>query len=202
MIKSTRVIRKRYEEMIEIGRKIIMSNQKLSDIDIYKIQKAVLGLEGRALSNMIGELVKEFSVGRQRIYEVTKSQRPNRKSRLDKGHRKKSWTDDSFLHLATQLVITKSMKPEDAYEKAKEKGYKVSVALATFKRHLKEDNLWSNKKPVKVKKVEKKNPTIVILDNDLAKVFNDSETVNQILRALIPTIQKQAKILHQQKQEM
>ena len=94
------------------------------------------------------------------------------------------------------------MKPEDAYEKAKEEGHKVSASLATFKRHLKEDRLWSSDKPIKVKKVIKKNPIIVILDDDLAEMFNDSETVNQILRALIPIIQKQVNALGQQKQEI
>jgi hypothetical protein len=37
-----------------------------------------------------------------------------------------------------------------------------------------------------------KNPNIVILEPDVAKVFTDSESVNQALRGLLPIIQRQA----------
>ncbi len=39
---------------------------------------------------------------------------------------------------------------------------------------------------------------IIVLEPDVAKVFTDSESVNQALRGLLPVIQKQAEKVHQQ----
>ncbi len=38
---------------------------------------------------------------------------------------------------------------------------------------------------------------IIVLEPDVAKVFTDSESVNQALRGLLPIIQKQAEKVHQ-----
>lgn len=38
---------------------------------------------------------------------------------------------------------------------------------------------------------------VIVLEPDVAKVFTDSESVNQALRGLLPIIQKQAKKVHQ-----
>ncbi len=38
---------------------------------------------------------------------------------------------------------------------------------------------------------------IIVLEPDVAKVFPDSESVNQALRGLLPIIQKQAEKVHQ-----
>lgn len=38
---------------------------------------------------------------------------------------------------------------------------------------------------------------VIVLEPDVAKVFPDSESVNEALRALLPVIQKQAERLHQ-----
>jgi hypothetical protein len=41
-----------------------------------------------------------------------------------------------------------------------------------------------------------KNPNVIILEADVAKVFADSESVNQALRGLLPVIQRQAEKIH------
>lgn len=42
----------------------------------------------------------------------------------------------------------------------------------------------------------KQGSNVVVLDEDVAKVFSDSASVNQALRALLPIIQKQAEKIH------
>ena len=37
---------------------------------------------------------------------------------------------------------------------------------------------------------------IIILEPDVAEIFTDSESVNQVLRGLLPIIQKQAEKVH------
>jgi hypothetical protein len=167
-----------------------MSNQKLSESDIRKIQEAVLGLKGSALSRTIDDLVKEFHVGKQRIYEITKIQRIGRKSRSDKGNRKANLAENPFLKYALHLILTKSVNPKQAYEKAKQESFITPVSFETFKRYLKENQLWNNTKPAKIKKTVNKKPIIIILDDDVSEVFNDSKVVNNILRSLIPCVNK------------
>ena len=41
-----------------------------------------------------------------------------------------------------------------------------------------------------------KNSNVIILEPDVAKVFTDSESVNQALRGLLPIIQRQAEKVH------
>ena len=176
-----------------------MANNKLSESAILDIQKTLAGRDDKASAYLAKELAEKYGVHKSQIYKITEEYRPKRKSRSDKGNRKVKLTDKDFLNFATQLVILEKMKPEDAYEKAKEKGFKVSIASITFRRHLEEDGLWLNEKIPKIEKVKKKKPTFVILDDDVAKIFNDSDLVNNVLRALIPTIQKQAGILQQKR---
>ena len=41
-----------------------------------------------------------------------------------------------------------------------------------------------------------KNQNVIILEPDVAKVFADSESVNQALRGLLPVIQRQVEKIH------
>ncbi len=174
-----------------------MANKKLTNNEVLEIRKTMAGLKGRASSYLAKELAKEYGVHKTRIYEITEDLRAKRNTRSDKGKRKANWDDNPFLDLALRLIITKSMKPEDAYKKAKDEGYRVPVSLETFKRYLKEDSLWIPKEIPKTKKRKKKVPTGIVLDDDIAEVFTDSESVNQALRGLLPIIQKQAeKVQH------
>jgi hypothetical protein len=38
--------------------------------------------------------------------------------------------------------------------------------------------------------------SVIVLDEDVAQVFPDAESVNRTLRALLPTIQRQAEKIH------
>ena len=53
-------------------------------------------------------------------------------------------------------------------------------------------------KGVRGKYVErlKRGSNVIVLDEDVAKVFSDSASVNEALRALLPIIQKQAEKIH------
>ena len=42
-----------------------------------------------------------------------------------------------------------------------------------------------------------KSKNMIVLEADVAEVFTDSESVNQVLRGLLPIIQKQAEKVHQ-----
>ena len=176
-----------------------MSNQKLSENENHIILKKTAGLDGRALSYAVNELSKEFNVGKQQIYKITKDVRPSRKPRSDRGKRKKDLMVDAFLRTATNLLVTESLTPEQAFEKAKAK-FEPSTSLLTFKRYLKEHHYSPlYEKPKKVLKPEKAKPVFVVLESDVAKVFKDSDTVNATLRAMISIIRKLAETKDNQK---
>lgn len=162
-----------------------MANEKINDIARKRIIKEMAGLDGTASSNLAKQLAKEFNVNKSTIYKITEECRPKRRTRTDKGKRKESIVESPFLSYAIQLILVESFPPDEAFEKAKEKGFTTKISLATFKKYLINDGIWRSSKPIKIKRETKKKPIVLVLDEDVAEVFKDAKTVNTVLRNLL-----------------
>lgn len=118
-----------------------MSNKRLGEIAIQEIRTSMRGLSGSAAKQQAARMAELHGVGYQRIYDLTKDLRPERKKRADAGKRTFEIVEGTDLWTAAQLVIVDKLDPDQALLTCKVRGLTNLPTLETFQRMLREKNL-------------------------------------------------------------
>jgi hypothetical protein len=119
-------------------------NRILSPSDQQDICSAMAGLIGPQARAEAGTLAAFYGVTRARIYDISKSVRPQRKKRTDTGRRKHDLMGTDALKFAAELVVNQNLAPELAlmvmHENADKFG-RVEINVATFRKYLREHGI-------------------------------------------------------------
>jgi transposase InsO family protein len=118
-----------------------MPKQILNETEIHEANIAMAMLSGARAHSEAQRLAKYFDCHVSRIYEVTKQQRPRRKTRADKGKRRVDLKQHAGMALATSLVVGYNLDPDLALETARANGHATPVSLGTYRRQLREAGL-------------------------------------------------------------
>ena len=108
---------------------------------MQEISAALAGLSGARAKAETKRLAERYGVSESRVYEVSRSVRPKRKSRADKGTRRADLLQHDGLRFATELRALKHVDPDLAIETAKANGFEIPVSLGTYQRYLREHGL-------------------------------------------------------------
>jgi hypothetical protein len=99
------------------------------------------GLSGTAAKQQAARMAELHGCSWQRIYDLTKDLRPERKKRADAGKRTFELVEGTDLWTAAQLVIADKLDPDQALLTCQVRGLTNLPALETFQRILREKNL-------------------------------------------------------------
>ncbi|HRA41967.1 MAG TPA: hypothetical protein PK108_15610, partial [Pyrinomonadaceae bacterium] len=89
----------------------------------------------------VDRLSSHFSVGKDRIYAITKDLRGKRKTRADKGRRAVDISTDERLRLVAGWVLEYGISPSEAIVMARQRGMEFPVEFPTFVKYLRESGL-------------------------------------------------------------
>lgn len=89
----------------------------------------------------VDRLSSLYSVGRDRIYAITRDVRPRRKMRADKGKRAVDITTDECLRLVAGWVLEYHISPAEAIVMARQRGMVVPIEFPTLVKYLRESGL-------------------------------------------------------------
>lgn len=112
---------------------------KLGNLAKEEIKESMRRCTSRSMRSAEAErLSKHFGVGKDRIYAITKEDRPQQKTRADKGKRTAKIMEHEGLKYAASLVIKNHLDPFKALRTVRDEGYEIPVADETFVRYLSE----------------------------------------------------------------
>jgi transposase InsO family protein len=89
----------------------------------------------------VARLAEANGCTKETVYRLTKSVRPSRKTRTDKGDRVVDIRSDQTFKLMLGWMLNFDMTAADAYRTAQERGFDLPVVLETFERWLREQGL-------------------------------------------------------------
>ena len=118
-----------------------MANKTLGEIAKQEIRESMRGLAGTPAKQMAVRMAELHNVTWQRIYEVTRDLRPERKRRADAGKRTFELIEGTDSWTAAQLVIVDKLDPDQALLTCRTRGLVNLPSLETFRRMLAEKGL-------------------------------------------------------------
>lgn len=113
----------------------------LNEAETQEARAALMGLSGPCAKSEAQRLADHFGCHVSRVYAATKSSRPKRKARTDRGKRRVDLKNDAGMSLATSLVVGHNLDPDLALETARANGFATPISLGTYRRQLREAGL-------------------------------------------------------------
>lgn len=114
---------------------------KLSTFAIEEIRCAMRDLDGRLAKRRAEDLAERYNCSVNTVYSLSKDVRPARKPRADAGNRKAGILQDEALRTAASLVVKHKISPKLAKQVVEMKGMNFPLALTTFRRVLRENQI-------------------------------------------------------------
>lgn len=115
--------------------------RRLDAAAIEEIQTAMYGLRGKTATRKAQELASRYGVSTDTIYTNSKSVRPKRQPRADRGSRRAHLLEHDGLKLTAALVTKHKMSPALAMEVAQMNGKDVPYSVGSVRRILRENGL-------------------------------------------------------------
>lgn len=112
---------------------------KIGNLAKDEIKESMRRCTSRAMRSAEAERLANLNrVSKDRIYAITREDRPKQKTRADKGKRTAAIMEHEGLKYAASLVLKNHLDPYKALRTVKEEGYEIPVADETFVRYLSE----------------------------------------------------------------
>lgn len=103
-----------------------------------EICAAMNGLSGARARQVADEYAALLDVDRSRIYDATRSVRPERKRRSDKGKRKADPLNNEAVRFVFERMVNEKLRPDLAMEVAAANGFESPVSHGTLRRYARE----------------------------------------------------------------